>query len=73
MAGLNIDSASSATGTGVSFYNTTDPDDNYDYKPLEIQSGSTVQFSAPSGTNTDFDGILFWQDHNVVGGLRQQD
>ncbi len=67
VAGLNIDSASSATGTGVSFYNTTDPDDNYDYKPLEIQSGSTVQFSAPSGTNTDFDGILFWQDRNVVG------
>ena len=62
---LNIDSGSTATGFGVSFYNTETND--YSYKPTEIQSGSHVEFTAPSGTNTDFDGILFWQDRNISG------
>ena len=35
--------------------------------PIEIQSNSTVEFKAPSGTGTDFDGILFWQDRNISG------
>ncbi len=66
MAGLNIASASTATGLGVSFYNT-DYSPAYPYMPIEIQSGSHVEFTSPSGTGTDFDGMLFWQDRSVVG------
>ena len=66
VAGLNVDSGSTATGFGVSFYNT-DYNSTYPYMPIEIQSGSHAEFTAPSGTGTDFDGILFWQDRNVVG------
>ena len=65
MAGLNIGSNSSATGFGVSFYNTETA--GYPYLPIQIQSGSHAEFTAPSGTNTDFDGILFWQDRNISG------
>ena len=65
VAGLNIGSNSSATGFGVSFYNTETA--GYPYLPIQIQSGSHAEFTAPSGTNTDFDGILFWQDRNISG------
>ena len=65
VAGLNIDSNSTATGFGVSFYNTETA--GYPYSPIQIDSGSHVEFTAPSGTNTDFDGILFWQDRNISG------
>ena len=65
VAGLNIGSNSTATGFGVSFYNTETA--GYPYMPIEIQSNSTVEFKAPSGTDTDFDGILFWQDRNISG------
>ena len=65
MAGLNIGSNSTATGFGVSFYNTETA--GYPYQPIQVGSGSHVEFTAPSGTNTDFDGILFWQDRNVSG------
>ena len=65
VAGLNIGSNSKATGFGVSFYNTETA--GYSYQPIQIQSGSHVEFTAPSGTNTDFDGILFWQDRNISG------
>ena len=66
VAGLNIGSNSTATGFGVSFYNT-DYNSDYPYMPIEIQSNSRVEFKAPSGTGTDFDGILFWQDRNISG------
>ena len=35
--------------------------------PIEIQSGSHVEFTATSDTGTDFDEMLFWQDRNIVG------
>ncbi len=66
VAGLNIGSGSSATGFGVTFYNT-DYNSDYPYMPIQIQSGSHVEFTATSGTGTDFDKMLFWQDRNVVG------
>ena len=61
VAGLNIDSASSATGFGVTFFNT-DYNSDYPYMPIEIQSGSNVQFSAPNDSE-----ILFWQDRTITG------
>ena len=66
VAGLNIDSASRATGFGVTFYNT-DYNSDYPFMPIEIQSGSHVEFTATSDTGTDFDEMLFWQDRNIVG------
>ncbi len=63
--GLGIDSNSSATGFGVTFYNTETND--YAYAPIAVQSGSHVELTATVDTDTDFDGILFWQDRNITG------
>ena len=63
--GLGIDSNSTATGFGVTFYSTETND--YPYAPTGIVSGSHVEFTATVDTGTDFDGILFWQDRNVSG------
>ncbi len=64
--GLNIDSASVATGDSVTFYNTEGG--GYDFKPFEIQSGSHVEFSAQQGSSYgDLDGMLFWQDRYISG------
>ena len=66
MAGLNIGSGSSATGFGVTFYNT-DYNSDYPFMPIQIASGSNAQFTATTGTDTVFDKMLFWQDRDVVG------
>ena len=66
--GLNIDSGSSASGSGLTFYNTEAP--GYAYRQIEIQAGSTVNFAAVQGSDAEipeFDGILFWADRKVVG------
>ncbi len=66
VAGLNIGSGSSATGFGVTFYNT-DYNSDYPFMPIQIASGSNAQFTATTGTDTVFDKMLFWQDRDVVG------
>ena len=64
--GLNIDSGSSATGFGVTFFNSEGG--GYNYGPFEIQSGSRVEFTAQQGASFgDLDGMLFWQDRYVKG------
>ena len=64
--GLHIGSNSSATGYGVTFFNSQG--DGYDYGPFEIQSNSDVEFTAQQGESLlDLDGMLFWQDREISG------
>lgn len=69
--GLNINSGSWATGEGLTFYNTEG--EGYSYQPIQIQSGSDVQFSAMQRLDAGiFDGMLFSVDRNVVGEYKNK-
>ena len=60
--GLKIGSGGSATGTGVTFFNTYETNTN-GYVPMTISTTGDVRFSAPtSGANK---ALLFWQDPRV--------
>ncbi len=61
--GFNIGSGSTATGDGITVYNSEGA--GYSYEPIGIQSGSTVWLTAQQGGI--FDRILFWQDRSVTG------
>ncbi len=61
--GFNIGSNSSATGDGITVYNSEGA--GYSYEPIGIQSGSDVWLTATQGG--PFDRILFMQDRSVVG------
>jgi hypothetical protein len=61
--GLNI-SASTVTGTGITFYNTYDG--LHAYGAVSMSGGATVTLSAP--TTGSLAGMLFFQDRGVVAG-----
>ena len=56
--GLKVASGSSGTGTGITFFNTANS--SYSFKPILIESNTTVNFSAP--TSGPYTGVLFYQD-----------
>lgn len=57
--GLLVASGSSVKGTGVTFFNTG----GEKYKPIELMSGSSADFSAP--TSGQWKDILFYQDRTA--------
>ncbi len=64
--GFNIGSGSTATGDGITIYNSEGA--GYSYEPIGIQSGSHVEFTAQQGDSAGvFDRILFWQDRSITG------
>jgi hypothetical protein len=61
--GLKIGSGVSATGTGVTFFNTIPGTNTNQYSPIIINTSGTISFSAPtSGSNK---ALLFYQDPRV--------
>ncbi len=64
--GFNIGSGSSATGFGITVFNTDGG--GFDYEPIGIQSNTDVWFTAQEGESAgSFDKILFWQDRDISG------
>jgi hypothetical protein len=66
--GLSLQSGSTFSGTGVTFYNTTGAAAGYNgansaYGPINFSSGATATLSAP--TSGPLEGILFFQDRSV--------
>jgi hypothetical protein len=59
--GLNVNGGSTIIGSGVTFYNTYNSNNNY--KPVSVSGGSTVTLSAP--TTGALSGILFFQDRTA--------
>jgi hypothetical protein len=42
---------------------------NNGYKPIVISGGANAQLSAPTtGGYSGYEGLLFWQDHNILSG-----
>ncbi len=66
--GLNINGGVTATGTGITFYNTGAA--GYTYSPIVIGNGAVVTFSAP--TTGGYAGILFFQDRSIVSAAMNQ-
>src|SRR5580658_6734056 len=67
--GLTIDSASTtATGSGVTFYNTSNS--NYSYGPMTISGQPSVTFSAP--TSGTYQGIFFFTDRSETSTSQNQ-
>jgi len=67
--GLTIDSASTtATGSGVSFYNTSNS--SYSYSPMTISGQPSVTFSAP--TSGTYEGIFFFTDRSETSTSQNQ-
>lgn len=62
--GLTISGGVSATGTGVTFYNTVDPTSTAAFKPITISGGSPVTLIAP--TSGDLASMLFFEDRNLA-------
>jgi hypothetical protein len=59
--GLNIGGGVTATGSGVTFYNTQGG--GYSYAPFSISNGATVTLAAP--TTGSLAGILMFQDRSI--------
>ena len=69
--GLTASGGASISGSGVTFYNTTDPSNQAGYKPIVVSGGSTTSLIAP--TTGAYPGILFFQDRNLPStDLNQQ-
>jgi hypothetical protein len=67
--GLTIDSASTtASGSGVSFYNTSNS--TYSYSPMTISGQPKVTFSAP--TSGTYEGIFFFTDRSETSTSQNQ-
>jgi Putative Flp pilus-assembly TadE/G-like len=63
--GLDIGGGVTATGSGVTFYNTAGG--GYTYGPFTFHNGPNITFSAP--TTGPLAGILFFQDRGIVSPL----
>jgi Flp pilus assembly protein TadG len=61
--GLKISSGATATGTGVTFFNTFPDTQTNKYDAVTINTSGTVAFSAPTAGTTR--ALLFWQDPRV--------
>jgi hypothetical protein len=67
--GLTIDSASTtATGSGVTFYNTSNS--SYSYGPMTISGQPSVTFSAP--TSGTYQGIFWFTDRSQTSTSQNQ-
>ena len=64
--GLTASGGVSISGSGVTFYNTTDPSNQAAYKPIVVSGGSSTNLVAP--TTGTYSGILFFQDRNLPSG-----
>lgn len=62
--GLRVTGGATLTGAGVTFYNTAGG--SYSYDGISVSSGATLNLSAP--ISGPFGGILFFQDHSIIGG-----
>ena len=62
--GLKIGSGASATGTGVTFFNTYPGTQMNKYEGMTINTSGTVSFTAP--TTGTYKALLFYQDPRVV-------
>jgi len=60
--GMDVCSAGTLTGSGVTFYNTQNGS-SYPYQGINLNSGSKISLSAP--TSGPLAGILFFQDRSV--------
>ena len=66
--GLSIAGGVTATGSGVTFYNTAGG--GYSYQPFNFSNGATVTLSAP--TTGPLAGILLFQDRSIVSSAVNQ-
>ena len=66
--GLNINGGVTATGNGVTFYNTAGG--GYSYAPFNFGNGANITFAAP--TTGSLAGILLFQDRSIVSAAMNQ-
>jgi hypothetical protein len=63
--GMNINGGVTATGSGVTFYNTSGA--GYTYEPFNFSNGAIITLSAP--TSGPLAGMLLFEDRSIVSAL----
>jgi Flp pilus assembly protein TadG len=63
--GLQVNGAVSVTGSGVTFFNTYPGTQSNKYGNIGLNGNGMVSFSAPTGNNDPYKGLLFYQDPRV--------